>query len=128
MPTWKPLDLGQDALLGVLAPGKLYQVIFNVWITTTPTSVRITYVPMLDAFGFVTLFQDDIQIRGLGATSYAPGYYGVTFTDLPQNTLFTFRIDVVDPRPKGAQLPGGIVHLDGIAKTGFRTATVHLRQ
>jgi hypothetical protein len=69
----------------------------------------------------VTLYQDGVQIRGAFAT---PGQYRVTFTDLPQNTEFAYQIDVLDPRPKKEQHPGGIVRFSGILKTGLRTASV----
>ena len=124
MANWSQRALAADVLSGLLHPGKVYQLIFNVNVRTTPTSARITYEPMLDAFGFVSLFQDGLQIRGWPATQYAPGRYKVIFTDLPQNTVFVFRIDVIDPRPKNEQLPGGIVSFEHVLETGLRTATV----
>jgi hypothetical protein len=72
-------------MTGSLHAGRVYQVIFNVNVRTTATSARIRYEPLLDAFGFVTLYQDGVQIRGAFAD---PDHYGVTFTDLPQNTEF----------------------------------------
>jgi hypothetical protein len=112
---------------GLLYPWKVYQAIFNVNVRTTPTSAHITYEPMLDAFGFVSLYQDGVQVRGAIASEFATGHFRVTFTDLPQNTEFVYRIDVVDPRPKSEQLPGGVVSFQGILETGLRTATVRLR-
>lgn len=117
MPDWKQVDLAREVFSGVLAPQKVYQVIFNVQVSTTPTTARITFVPMLDAAAFVTLYQDGVQIRGWWAVPYAPSHYGVTFTDLPQNTTLGFTIAVMDPRPAGAQLPRGIVTYTGILNT-----------
>jgi hypothetical protein len=127
MPNWSQRAIAAEVASGLLHPGKVYQVIFNVNVRTTPTSARITYEPMLDAFGFVSLYQDGVQVRGAIASEFATGHFRVTFTDLPQNTEFVYRIDVVDPRPKSEQLPGGIVSFQGILETGLRTATVRLR-
>jgi hypothetical protein len=121
MPSSSERVLATDAVTGSLHAGRVYQVIFNVNVRTTPTSARIRFEPMLDAVGFVTLYQDGVQIRGAFAT---PGQYRVTFTDLPQNTEFAYQIDVLDPRPKKEQHPGGIVRFSGILKTGLRTASV----
>lgn len=123
MATWSQRALASDVAVGSLHAGKVYQVIFNVNVRTTPTSARIRYEPMLDAIGFVTLYQDGVQIRGAFAS---PGHYQVTFTDLPQNTEFAYQIDVLDPRPKKDQHPGGIVRFSGILETGLRTASVRL--
>jgi hypothetical protein len=127
MPNWSQRAIASEVISGLVYPWKVYQSIFNVNVRTTPTSARITYEPMLDAFGFVSLYQDGVQVRGAIASEYATGHYRVTFTDLPQNTEFVYRIDVVDPRPKSAQLPGGVVSFQGILETGLRTATVRLR-
>jgi hypothetical protein len=122
----KLLTSAKDVFQGVFAPQKIAQTIFNVQTSSTPTTVRITFVPMLDCFAFVTLYQDGVQIRGGWALPYDPAHYGVTFTDLPQDTGFGFTIAVTDPRPKAQQIPGGIVTYSGIVETGLRTATVHL--
>src|SRR5262249_52721730 len=121
MPNWSQRAVAADVTVGLLHAGKVYQVIFNVNVRTTPPSARISFEPMLDAVGFVTLYQDGVQIRGAFVT---PGHYGVTFTDLPQNTEFAYQIDVLDPRPKAEQHPGGIVRFSGILETGLRTASV----
>jgi hypothetical protein len=122
----KLLTSAKDVFQGVFAPQKIAQTIFNVQTSSTPTTVRITFVPMLDCFAFVTLYQDGVQIRGGWALPYDPAHYGVTFTDLPQDTGFGFTIAVTDPRPKAQQIPGGIVTYSGIVEAGLRTATVHL--
>ncbi len=118
--------LAGDLLSGILFPQKIYQAIWNVQVSTTPTTAHISFVQMFDSPGFVTLFQDGVQIRGWGATPFASGHFKVDFTDLPQDTEFVFTIAVIDPRPPGEQLPGGIVTVNGILETGLRTAKVRL--
>lgn len=110
-----------------LLPTKLPQAIWNVQVHAGPTRARITFVQMLDATSFIWLFKNGVQIAGAGAVPWVSGHFGVTFTDLPQNTTLEFRIDAVDPRPKPDQLPGGIVSYQGLFDTGSRTATVTLR-
>lgn len=107
---------------------KYHQVIFNVQFSTTPTRARITFVPLYEGVAWVDLYnKDGRRIRGGPGVPYAPGHYGATFEDLPQNSTFRFRILVTDPRPQNEQLPpGGVAIFEGMLQTGRRTAMVHI--
>jgi hypothetical protein len=119
--------VARQTFVGILMPQKLHQVIFNISITSGPTTGRVSFSTVFDGVAFVTLYQDGVQIRGAFVLPFAPSNYSVSFTDLPQDTSLGVQIAITDPRPPGQQLPGGIVIHTSVMDTGLRTASVTLR-
>jgi hypothetical protein len=122
-------DLAASAIAAVKSK-KIPQMIWNVQVQTKPTTARITFTSMFNGMAWVFLFDEyNDQIGGVAALSSTSasldyGYYAAEFTDLPQNTTLTFRIDVTDPRPEADQVPKGVVQYNGQFTTWLRTAQV----